>query len=282
MKRHIFLIQPIASALLLLLLPSSGFSSVQLAESRFPANQISNPADNVSAEFILAQTSIRDPIRFVPPTAQAAPSRGRSRGGASRGNCTTADLPLTALVPTTPDSGEPITTPIALTATSHPTFWFYVPTALTVDRPAEFLLLDADGNYVYTSLLQGTETAGIVKLTLPNTLPPLEPGKPYRWIFQLVCETGDMVDTWGGIQRIDLSPDLQSQLTQASNRDRSAIYATQGIWVDALTTLADLRLSDPTNAAIEADWQSLLQSANLSDMANNPLLPCCKAEGAAD
>ncbi|WAL59220.1 DUF928 domain-containing protein [Thermocoleostomius sinensis] len=281
MKRYNFLIQSTASTLLLLLFSSSGWLAIQPAESRFLGNQLVSPvADRVSAEFNLVQASIRDPIRFIPPTAQAAPTRGRSRGGASRGNCSMAEQPLMALVPNAADDRETmatVATPITLTTASHPTFWFYVPTALTSDRPAEFWLLDADGSYVYTSLLHGTDTAGIVKVTLPNTVSPLEPEKPYRWIFQLICETGATVDVWGEIQRVDLSPTLKAQLAQSSHRDQSALYAAQGIWLDALTTLAELRLSEPTNTALVTDWRSLLQSAHLAEVINHPLLPCCQA-----
>jgi hypothetical protein len=218
------------------------------------------------------------PIRFIPPTVQAAPSRGRSRGGASRGQCMAGNQPLTALVPSEGSNQLQGAAAIGLTTASHPTFWFYVPTALTPDRPAEFLLLDADGNYLHTTLLTGTPTDGIVQVTLPTTAAPLATGQTYRWALQLLCETGDAVDVWGEIQRVDLPSALQSQLATASTRDRAALYAAHGIWYDALTTLAELRRSDPDNTPIAADWQSLLQSVNLPNVANAPLLSCCEAD----
>jgi hypothetical protein len=41
-------------------------------------------------------------------------------------------------------------------------------------------------------------------------------------------------------------------------RDRTAIYATSGIWYDSLATLAELRQKRLDDAALKNDWQSLL------------------------
>lgn len=240
----------------------------------------------------LAQFSFWDTIRFVPPPSyQAAPSTGRSRGGASRGNCNATDAPLTALVPTATQNHETggnetlesETTVIpGLTTAPHPTFWFYTPTPLTPDQPAEFLLLDEAGEYVYTTTLNYTETPGIIKVVLPTSLPNLEngleEGKTYRWVFQVTCESGNPIDIWGEVQRVAVSQELQTQLEQASTEEQVALYAANGIWYEALTTLANLHFAEPNNPMITAGWSNLLQSANLEDIADHPLIACCEAE----
>ncbi|NJR66226.1 MAG: DUF928 domain-containing protein [Leptolyngbyaceae cyanobacterium CRU_2_3] len=83
-------------------------------------------------------------IKFKPPTLGNTLSNapgGRQRGGGSRGDCPLITQPLTALAPETVAGAVG-----GLTTEDHPTFWFYVPYALTDEHPAEFVLLDEQIN----------------------------------------------------------------------------------------------------------------------------------------
>lgn len=226
------------------------------------------------AQFI-SQTPEQDSLRFI-PIAEAAPTRGRARGGASRGNCSAFPLPLAALVPL-PPSEEDSALPANLTTLAQPTFWFYVPAALSPDYPAEFLLLDGNGDYVYTVLLDSTDAPGVISVDLPPSV-SLDVEGRYHWIFQMACDDGNPIDIWGEVQRIPLDSALQAQLEQATGRDRAALYASHGIWQDALTILAEMHRTAPDDPSITADWVSLLGSAHLEALANYPVLPCCDAE----
>ncbi|NJO40157.1 MAG: DUF928 domain-containing protein [Cyanobacteria bacterium CRU_2_1] len=259
------------SALIFAVIP---FTNVDLAF----AAQSQQPSSDV--HYSVPQIAQWDFIQFIlPPSYQGSPSTGRARGGASRGNCPTVETPLTTLVPyVTTQEGESSVTQsiVGLTSSLYPTFWFYVPYELSIDLPAEFLLLDDEGNYLYTKTLTETvSSAGIIQVSLPTTIAPLEVGKTYRWTFQVMCEANNPIATWGEIQRVAIDNSLETQIEQSSPRDQAALYAANGIWYEALTTLANLRIAEPTNESIDADWHSFLESAGLADIADAPLLPCC-------
>lgn len=194
---------------------------------------------------------------------------GRQRGGASRtGNCPSVPQPLTALVPASNNSV------LGLTTAAHPTLWFYVPYVLNSDHPAEFVLLDDRNRYIYQTTLADaqTEETGIIRIALPETI-ALEPNKLYRWAFTVNCGADSSVFTLGGIQRVTIDTALGAQIEQATGFDRANLYAQNGIWFDALTTLAVLKQENPSDATIAAAWESLLQSVALEDVANQPFVP---------
>ena len=212
---------------------------------------------------------------------------GRRRGGASRTDdaCAyTSQEPLTALVPSDQivsdtsinnsiDNWESVWT---LTASSHPTFWFYVPYHLAGDTPLEFVLLDEEGNIAYQKtwapILSGE---GILKVETPSSLTGLQPGEKYHWFFIVKCDQA-YVEGW--VERIELDELEKSMLNQASPRDQAVFYASEGIWQDALTVLAELRLAEPQNLALLTDWDRLLGAVGLSDLSHFILLDCCSQE----
>lgn len=229
---------------------------------------------------------VDSPVRFVPPPPPnlGAPS-GRQRGGASRGECPNVNKPLTALVPATQKSlGEKRGNPAlntfesvwGLTVAAHPTLWFYVPYSLTAKLPIEFVLQDDQGKEVYKTSFKASQTQpGIVSLHLPSTEKPLEIGKMYHWYFIIDCDPDAPPLVEGWVQRVAPNPTLASQLQKATPRQRVALYAQQGIWHDALTTLAELRSANSGDAALSNDWVSLLQSVNLEAIATEPIVECC-------
>jgi len=216
------------------------------------------------------------PVSFVPPPPpdQEAPS-GRARGGASRGSCDNHQdkKRLTALVPVTSKAVW------GLTVTEYPTFWFYVPDALTPEIPIEFVLQDEEDNYVYktTFTVSGTPP-GIVSVPLSSMKAPLEIGKKYYWTFSIDCdpqEPSNSIFVKGMVQRVAMNPALMSQLKPATQRERIALYAANGIWHEALTTLAELRRTEPGDAKLAATWENLLQYVDLQDIAKEPIVQCC-------
>lgn len=209
-------------------------------------------------------------VHFVPPPLppdQAAP-RGRRRGGASRcPDCKQDDLRLTALVP-----GDHWQSSLALTAAEHPTFWFYIPYALTPSRPVEFVLQDAADNYLYKTTFTASGTsAGVVSFSLPQRLAPLEMGQRYHWTF-IIEDPSNSMFVQGIVQRVALSSTLLNQLKAATPPERIALYAANGIWHEALTALAGLRRTNPQDAALKAAWVDLLHSVDLDNVMNEPIL----------
>lgn len=258
------LLLPVAAAQLI-----SFISNVTIAQASEPPS-----SQNV---LLNRHATLSANIRFAAPPDRGAPQSGRARGGASRGDCPDTPLPLVTLVPSNP-SVPNNTGSVGLTASAHPTFWFYLPFPLSLENTAEFLLLDEDGNYLYNTTISDSQgNAGVIKVAVPDTVPALAMNKTYTWMFQVNCGIGNPISTWGEIERVELDQLVVTQLNQASAREQAALYAANGIWYEALTTLAELRLANPTDPAITTDWTSLLESAGLADVAEQPLLPCCES-----
>jgi len=198
--------------------------------------------------------------------------RPRKReGGGSRGECLVKNKPpLTALVPTTN---------LGLTVVESPTFWFYVPYTLTPEHSVEFVLKDGD-NYVYKSKFSGREIPlGVVSLHLPSTV-SLEANKNYDWYFLIYCDSQNknkFVSVNGLVRRVE-RPDLKSQLDSATPQERLILYATEGIWYDALDEIAERRRASPDDDNLKNDWASLLQSVGLEKLVPEPIVECCSSK----
>jgi hypothetical protein len=210
----------------------------------------------------------------------------------SRENCPQVKIPLTALVPFRERSSKTKQKDTSasmdvwgLTTAERPSFWFYMPyTKDFTNLSAEFVLQDGDENDVYRQTISAVNSLttlpskpGIIGVSLPANVPPLQVGKTYRWYFKVHCgqqQTGNsLVQVEGDIQRVILPPDVKKQLEAATEQQKKvAIYAASGIWFDALTILAKSRLANPKDASLVTDWQSLLQSVNLQELATIPVI----------
>lgn len=198
---------------------------------------------------------------------------GRRQQAGTRGGCLTQKR-LTALVPVES---------YGVTVSAYPQFLFYMPKMAEVAPPqqVEFVLRDNrdDNNQVYTTTFPTTGQSGIVSISLPQKagLPPLQLDKIYQWKFSITCnpnsQDGNSIAVNGMIKRVKPNPILSSKLQQAKLQDKAKLYAQAGIWFDALTTLAAQRRSNPRDLAVAADWQQLLQSVGLGDLAQESLVP---------
>ena len=118
----------------------------------------------------------------------------------------------------------------------------------------------------------------VQQLSIPaNTnVPPLEVGKNYIWKFSLVCDpedrSSDRVET-GIVRRVELSADILRQLENADPRRKTFIYAKNGIWQDALGNLVAARRANPNDPVSQTDWESLLDSVRLREIAKAPIVP---------
>lgn len=201
--------------------------------------------------------------RFVPPPPSGAGTpRGRRNGGAGRQDCPALAKPLTALIPEHN---------LGLTV-SEPSLWFFVPQLPTTTNSGEFVLQDEKHNDLYRTLFKLPEKAGIVSIRLPSNL--LEKDQMYRWHFRIYCQsqtTSEYFWVEGWVKQVALNPSLATQI-EAAKPLEYLVYAANGIWYEALTKLAELRLSDPQNATLRDHWTQLLQSVGLAELAQEPLL----------
>lgn len=241
-----------------------GFTSSLVQVSAQPAK----PANN-------SGTSGRQ-IIFKRPKAPDRGVPGRTDQAASRGStCPQIDTALTALVPISETtSGEQVIW--GLTSAEYPTFWFYVPYPLTRERPGEFNLMEQDKpDYLKASIRVTGTTPGVVSIRLPSTEAPLEIGKLYTYEFVVFCDpevTEDKKFVRASVERKAPSDSLASQLSTATPRERVVLYAQEGFWDDALTALGELRQANPSDAALAADWDALLEAGGLDEIRQKPIV----------
>lgn len=208
-----------------------------------------------------------------PPPPKDPPPGGRVLGGATRGSCPQVKLDLTALVPFTQEPHS-VTNVWSLTTAAHPTFWFYVPYSQNVS-PAMFVLQDQNSNQIYEKAIAPPTNPGIISVSLPVDAPKLAVNQQYRWFLTFSCDTAKQsppVYVEGVIKRVNLSSEITKQLQTATPLQQFAIYSQNGIWHEALTTLAKLRQKNPEDTALKTQWQDLLVSIHLGDVATEPIV----------
>ncbi|MEA5505874.1 DUF928 domain-containing protein [Halotia wernerae UHCC 0503] len=216
-------------------------------------------------------------VRFSPPQPPPdPPPGGRVRGGARRSPlCLEAEPKLTALVPSTKAPASVINV-WGWTTKANPTLWFYVPYTKNSAYSTEFVLQDQQSNPIYRQAIALPNQPGVISISLPANAPALEVNKQYRWFLTVYCEQEKQsppIYVEGMIQRVNLNSKVTQQLQTATPLQQSAIYAQNGIWHEALTTLAQLRQKDSQDAALKTAWRDLLTSIGLDDIVTKPILP---------
>jgi hypothetical protein len=218
---------------------------------------------------ILSQREMLTPrrarLRFKVPGIR--PSR-RLEGGAARGGCGVDAANKIQMKALQPDTN------IGLTTAGKPTFFFQIsPTSV---EEGKFLLLNAKGNeIIYEKAFPLKKTGGVMSFTLPDDADALEVGREYIWELVVNCDPEDQRGNprvQGSIKRLPASQKLASDLAKVSLRERVALYAEAGYWYDSVKTIADLRSTNPNDSTLINDWNDLLESAGLSQVAKEPLL----------
>ena len=216
------------------------------------------------------------------PDDTGYPQGGTRRGGGSRGGvCDLArDVPpLTALMPDTAtwidipvgggsgESGQ-IAEEIVFSFTDSPSpdLWFYLPYRLVNGSRVEFTLKNGAGDTISRTRLDTTETLpmvpSIVRVSLSALGLTLRPETDYHWYLTVHCQGGPPIAVDGWIRHPALTVDPLTQPTNA-------------FWVDRLSVLADAQLLNPNDGSTQVDWQDLLESVGLGDIADAPLMDCC-------
>jgi len=219
-------------------------------------------------------------VKFVPPPPPPDIGIPGDRVGAGRRGCAYAEnskmldrnKSLTALVPVSKQAaGNAVVW--GLTATERPTFLFYVPYVVKQASSAKFVLRTADNKLVYQTPVSLPQTASVVSLRLPPTA-SLEIGKQYHWYFNVYCaeKKPPVSVVHGWVQHKALAPDVQRQLATATPNQQVAIYLNNGIWYDAVTTAANLRVTEPRSSAITQQWASVLRFIGLDAIVTEPIL----------
>jgi hypothetical protein len=184
---------------------------------------------------------------------------------------------LTALVPNSNFS---------TTVAEYPKLFFYIPDANLEGIDAEFSLENEQQEVVYKKIvtLKAKDIDSIISIDLSDSpsFPPLEIAKSYSWGFTLMLDKLDYSENpyvSGAITRVEANSEVNGILEQRLVRKQPSVYAANGIWYESLASLAQLRCTNPDDATIASDWQSLLQQVGLPQIANKPLAQCNPIKG---
>ncbi len=201
----------------------------------------------------------------------------RSRGSAgSRGSCPVSAqepaLPI-ALVPFSKGlfNEQMIDVPLGQTVSSHPTFWFKFVESSDVIERLDLILVDEETQTLVKEIrdipqLESTSLPGVSGVQWPVTEPALEVNRLYRWFLVIECRGPQGVGLFlsGLIQRIELVNTINSQLQETTTvRERALLYASNGIWHEAVTEIYQALQITPNSAVLKSDWVSLLESVGL-------------------
>jgi hypothetical protein len=195
------------------------------------------------------------------PPPSGRPSR--TAAGGHRGQCPKVAIPLTAIVPLTD----------ATTISPRPTFWFYSPYA-GITWPAKFTIQSKGDPITEPISVRLPTKPGIIRVPLPNTV-TLAVNQPYEWFFAIDCNPGQPdqppIEVEGTVRRVNLTATQLATMTK-NPRQQVSFYTTNGLWLDAITTLSELRLAAPQDATLAAEWQTLLRSLDLEQFAKTPVI----------
>ena len=125
---------------------------------------------------------------------------------------------------------------IALTASEHPTFLFYLSDLPA--RPIRISIVDPQKPEPIFDRTLTINKAGLFSVTIPPTVSALENGKTYILTAGILCHPTRMSASAYisvNFQKIALNSYQQKKLERASTLlERAQIYAKEGIWYDAL------------------------------------------------
>jgi Domain of Unknown Function (DUF928) len=123
--------------------------------------------------------------------------------------------------------------------------------------------------------------SGLINLPIPATIQSLEVGKTYFWTLSVYCDSkqpSKSVFVKGSIERVGLDSDLQNRLQEATPIERASLYAANGIWFEAIDTLAELYRSNWEDNSVATTWMSLLEQVKLESLDGVPFASCCTVE----
>jgi hypothetical protein len=218
-----------------------GFTDLSLPKS----------SNNVSSQ----QISLRFPSgsdRGAPVTTGGGGTRGP---GSSCLKTENGELSLNALTPNFSN--------VATTASANPTFYYYLPE--TSANLAEFVITDLNQATVYQTTVKLPAQSGIMKIkAVPKV--PLSADQYYQWSLKIICDSQhrdkDLI-LEGVLEYQNLD---KTALSSDDPMKKAQFYANQGIWLETLDSVAQIRATSPT------DWTELLQSVGLESLSSQPFV----------
>lgn len=204
------------------------------------------------------------------------PGEGAPRGtrpGGSRGCLVTSKKPFIPLLPVYKNA-DGAQLAWSRTTQERPTFWYYVPFEAASIKSVKFSLRDEEDKVIYEAVIALNSTPGIISISLPKNLKPLEVDKWYKsYLFiSTYCSNSrklEKLEAYGAIKREAMTSELKELLDkEQSPLKRASIYAQNNIWNDALTILGEMHHEQSTIN----QWKQLLESEGLGDFVTEPIV----------
>jgi hypothetical protein len=156
------------------------------------------------------------------------------------------------------------------TSKTHPTFWFYVPYT-GGDGRMKFLLTDdlETKQSAYSEVRSLPDNPGFIKITLPKDKQGILFGKQYRFSLTIYKDSqqSQSLASVSGLIEHRAAPDNIAQLKGLA---QSQAYFNQGLRIDALSTLMDLRTASPNQ--FEKEWISTLDEMGLKSLSTKVIV----------
>lgn len=164
------------------------------------------------------------------------------------------------------------------TVSERPTFWFYIPyvtkaaSGSQAIQVAQFTLLDEVQTVLWQEFMafELLQSPQLIEYSLPYSLVV---DRPYSWYFSVVCDPempSKNATLRGWVQRSLPTPELQAalrgvDLAQGAGIDSQPyrIYRNSGLWLDAVSALAQSRRQFPAVERFRAQWDALLSSLGI-------------------
>ena len=234
------------------------------------------------------------------PPKRPAPQRTSSGIVRSPVACADPNQEIKHIVPFIPDylpipepGEENRKTYYDLTISEYPTLWVYLPKS---DAQMGELVLrifteDEQGQKIDKSVLRRQfplpNQAGVVSLDLADAgIAPLAPNTFYWYSISILCDPLDQSENGktekAFLERVTPSTAFAQQIFNALPTALPRLYPqgdnNGGFWYDTISSLIDLRQLQPNDPDLETQWQELLESVRLIELAEQPLLDCCEFE----
>jgi hypothetical protein len=159
--------------------------------------------------------------------------------------------------------------------TTHdkPTLYWYVSEAL--QNPVELTItstesLDAAATPTVELKLTPPTQPGVHALSLGQHNITLKPGVEYQWFVAAVVNSAQRsndVVAGGTIKRVAESDAVRARLKETTAANRPALYASEGIWYDAVEELSRLISAEPSNRSLREQRAVLLEQVGLKEAA---------------
>ena len=154
-----------------------------------------------------------------------------------------------------------------LTTQAQPTLYWYQ------SEPAEDmqfeLTLNVDDETIHEVRISQAVNSGIQKLDLSEVDVSLEADRLYEWIIALIPDPNDRANDITSstfIQRIAVTETLSNELQEADSGEYPYVYASAGIWYDALKSLNDAIEAAPDDEKLKLVMMQLLEQADLPEV----------------